>query len=155
MLTGKLKFDIHRITPKMPVECDAFTNILMLKENCLGISYCPEKMTLVKTLFVAFNDIKNNTYTLIKPLPTSDFDKQFRLIIKPFERLQNNIEIKYDYLDYTDIDYETFDDIVKHKHCKDCSSVKSDLPKNIPRFVVEIDDDYKCTHCIYNDYIKK
>lgn len=151
----KIKFDIHKITPKMPMECDAFTNILMIKDEYLGISYCPENMTLIKTLIVTFDDIKNDSYTLIKPLPTSDFDKQFRLITKPFERLQKNIDIKYDFLDYNDIEYLTFDDIIKHKVCYNCSSNKSDVPANIPRFVVDLDATLKCTHCIYNEYIKK
>ncbi|ARF12348.1 hypothetical protein Klosneuvirus_5_18 [Klosneuvirus KNV1] len=152
---NKINFDIHKTTPKMQMECDAFTNILMIKDECLYISYLPEKMSLIKTLIVAFDDIKNNSYTLIKPLPSSDFDKQFRLLTKPYERLQKNIDIKYDFLDYIDIEYPTLDEIIKYKTCYNCSSDKSNIPIKIPRFVVEFDDKLICTHCLYNEYINK
>lgn len=151
----QIKFDIHRYTSKLPIDCDAFTNILMLKGKYLCVSYIPDKLSLVKTLLLAFSDIKNHSYTLVKELPTSNFNKNFRLIIKPFERLQNNIEIKYDFLDYIDVKYDTFDNIIKHKACNDCSAKNLDVPKGIPRFVVEMNDEYKCTHCIYNQYINK
>lgn len=151
-----IQFDIHKYNKKTNIDCDAFTNILMLKGDYMSTSYIPKELSLLTTLILAFNDIKNKNYTLIKKLPTSDYHKKLRLIVKPYERMQNNVKINYDYLKYIDVKYQPIETIIKQKQC----GIRHDndtTANNIPKFVVHsaVDNGYICTHCIYKKYYTK